>query len=86
MSATRPEDDLDYLAEEDEDEEEETAPFAANAENRALDKAVREAERSVLRTGAEVEEQKNRVKVMTDHLGSVQQELQHTQVSARKEG
>jgi molecular chaperone GrpE (heat shock protein) len=66
--------------EDEEEEEDETAPFAANAENRKLNSLVKEGERNVLRTEAEVEEQTNRVKVMAEHLSAVQQELQHTQV------
>eukprot|EP00049_Salpingoeca_infusionum_P006175 m.102360 g.102360 ORF g.102360 m.102360 type:complete len:1027 (-) comp13219_c1_seq8:3404-6484(-) len=61
------------------EDEDETAPFGANAENRKLDKAVKEAEKKLLRVESELESHKSRVTAMQNHLKNVQQEVQSTQ-------
>ena len=53
-------------------------PFA-NAENRALDRAIREKERTLDVIEDETEESRDRVGVMAEHLKAVQQELVFTQ-------
>ena len=41
---------------------------------------VKELENQSLRTDSEIEENNERIRVMTEHLRSIQQELQQTQV------
>ena len=74
----------DYLSEEEDDDEEfdinaGNLPAFANAENRSLSKALEEKEAQVELPAREAEENEERVKVMSEHLKHVKQELLHTQ-------
>jgi len=63
----------------DSDVDESFLPPFANAENRALDRAIREKERTLDVIEDETEESRDRVGVMAEHLKAVQQELVFTQ-------
>ena len=74
----------EYLSEDPDDDEEfdinaGNLPAFANAENRALSKALEEKEAQVELLSREADENEERVKVMAEHLKHVKQELQHTQ-------
>ena len=74
----------DYLSEEEDDDEEfdinaGNLPAFANAENRSLSKALEDKEAQVELLAREAEENEERVKVMSEHLKHVKQELLHTQ-------
>lgn len=55
-------------------------PFA-NDENKQLNAQVRECEKRVDETSEDLEENNERISAMTDHLNSVQHEIQYTEVS-----
>eukprot|EP00002_Diphylleia_rotans_P040756 TRINITY_DN9745_c0_g1_i3.p1 TRINITY_DN9745_c0_g1~~TRINITY_DN9745_c0_g1_i3.p1 ORF type:complete len:708 (-),score=224.99 TRINITY_DN9745_c0_g1_i3:232-2355(-) len=60
-------------------------PAFANEANKRLDREVKDKEKLLLRLEGDVEENQERIQVMTDHLKNVQQELSHTeQLSAAK--
>ena len=63
----------------DSDADESFLPPFANAENKALDRAIRQKERTLDVIEDETEESVDRVGVMAEHLKSVQQELVFTQ-------
>ena len=85
----RPEDDRreeedDYVSEDEESEDEfdinaGNLPAFANAENRALSKALEDKEVQVETLAREAAENEERVKIMAEHLKHVKQELLHTQ-------
>eukprot|EP00195_Chlamydomonas_chlamydogama_P009299 CAMPEP_0202915398 /NCGR_PEP_ID=MMETSP1392-20130828/65575_1 /ASSEMBLY_ACC=CAM_ASM_000868 /TAXON_ID=225041 /ORGANISM="Chlamydomonas chlamydogama, Strain SAG 11-48b" /LENGTH=937 /DNA_ID=CAMNT_0049607407 /DNA_START=168 /DNA_END=2981 /DNA_ORIENTATION=- len=60
-------------------------PFA-NAENRALDKAVRDLEKQLEQTDVLMTENSDRINIMSEHLSNVQQELKYTQSRVEAKG
>eukprot|EP00945_MAST-04E_sp_MAST-4E-sp1_P001922 g1922.t1 len=74
----------EYFSEDDGSDEEfdinaGNLPAFANAESRALSKALEEKEEQVEVLAREAEENEERVKIMSEHLKHVKQELLHTQ-------
>lgn len=56
----------------------------ANAENKQLEAGVQKKEKEITRLQLQIDEHKDRVQAIGDHLRNVRQELQHTQVSWTK--
>lgn len=54
-------------------------PDYANEQNKELNQIVREKVRLVAQLGLEIEEHQERLKILDEHLKSVQMELVHTQ-------
>ena len=52
----------------------------ANEENKRLEVAVEQKEKEIGRLQVQIDEHKDRIQAITDHLRNVRQELQHTQV------
>lgn len=65
---------------EENEDDDVTTPFGANAANLALDKAIKAAERQLLRLQAEHDEQTRRCQTLRDHHAAVKQETQMTLV------
>ena len=69
------EDIVDTIAQYDLDED---FPDYANEQNKELNQIVREKVRLVAQLGLEIEEHQERLKILAEHLKSVQMELVHT--------
>ena len=54
-------------------------PIFANRENRELDEHIKDKEKSIEAINVVLKDNKDRVKIMSEHLKNVQQELSHTQ-------
>ena len=52
----------------------------ANEENKRLEAEVQRKEREIAALQLQIDESKDRVQAISDHLKNVRQELQHTQV------
>ena len=52
----------------------------ANTENKQLEAGVQKKEKEISKVQLQVDEHKDRVQAINDHLRNVRQELQHTQV------